>query len=406
MSNKAAFTIVSRNYLGQVLALKSSFESLHNDVDFYVVLVDRKPLTPDPALDNKVNILWAEELGINNYWRECFKFDVIEWSTNVKPFVAKYLLARYEKVLYLDPDLYFYRNVDWLYRELDSCAAIVTPHATAPIYDDHSQGDLEWMRVGTFNLGFVGLARTEETSRLLDWWGERCLSDGFIETQRGVFVDQKWFSLAIGFFPGIRVLYHRGLNVASWNLHERVFRDVDPPELVDGTPVYFFHFSGFDPKRPELIHTRQKRWSTSNRHDLTRLVLGYAETLLEHGFLDFRAIQYSNDHFTDGLPISPLMRRVYALYFQEFSDKDPFAAGSDAYRYAKSYGLVRRIRAPIGRATASDLPKYKLQIRILDFAFSIVRRIVGPYRYFDLMKYLAHMSSVRSQRGVFRRPGQ
>lgn len=398
----AAFTIVSRNYLGQALTLRTSFLRLHDNVDFYIVLVDRKDRAPEPDV-KPAQLLWAEDLPIPNYWRQCFKFDVIEWSTAVKPFCAMLLLQKYNKVLYLDPDFLFYRNADWLFVELDDCQAIITPHATTPIYDDYTQGDLEWMRVGTFNLGFIGLARGPETTRFLQWWGTRCLSDGYLETQRGLAYDQKWLTLAIGFFPGIRILYHRGINAASWNLHERYFqvgRD-GLPELTDGTPLFFFHFSGFDPNRPDLIHARQKRWSTSNRPDTEPLMANYAEALLKHGFQDYSHFKYNNDLFSDGTPIPPLLRRVYALNYTGFMDDDPFMVGSDIFKYAIARRLAPAFAKPPKRATADDLAHHGMQIRLIDLTLRFVARIIGPYRYFNLMKYLAHISSIRHQHGVF-----
>jgi hypothetical protein len=401
---KAAFTICSANYLGQALTLKSSFARLHQDVDFFIVVVDRKSQRTLPDLGD-AKIVWAEDLGIELYWRHAFKFDVIEWSTNVKPFAAKYFLNTYEKVLYLDPDLYFYRNVDWLFEELETCDAIVTPHATTPICDEHTQGDLEWMRVGTFNLGFIGLSRGPDASKLLDWWGSRCISDGYIETQRGLFVDQKWLTLAVGFFPGIRILFHHGLNVSSWNLHERQFiLGADPPELSHGISVYFFHFSGFDPLRPGLIHTRQKRWAAKNRPDIEPLLSDYSARLLGNDFDKYKTLSYTNDRFSNGELIAPLLRRIYALHFEAFSDDDPFSSTSDVYRYALRNHLLQRESKQSKRTTADDLAAHGFEVRLINILLRIVARIVGPRRYFNLMKYAAYISSIRSQYGVFKPP--
>lgn len=403
MNSKAVFTILSRNYLGQALALKDSFLRFHDDVDFYIVLMDRRSAEADESL-GELDVVWAEDLPIENYWRHAFKFDVIEWSTNVKPFAAKWLLEQYEKVLYLDPDLYFYRNIDWIFSALSDHSAVVTPHATTPIYDEHPQGDLEWMRVGTFNLGFIGLRKCSETDRLLAWWGERCLTDGYLETASGVFVDQKWITLAMGFFPGIKILYHKGINIATWNFHERKLGTGLPvPVLDDGTEIYFFHFSGFDFDEPSQFSKRQSRWPAGSLPELEPLAEDYKRELVKHNFKSRINQSYSNDFFSDSVYVTPLVRRVYALLFSGFNDDDPFKAGSDIYSYGIKHGLVGKGVVPEKRLVAKDIAKYGFQVKMIDFALRVALKLVGPGRYFSLMRYLAYISSIRQQDGVFKR---
>jgi len=402
MNSNAVFTILSRNYLGQALALKESFLRFNPGVDFYVVLMDRRTSEVVEALGG-LDVVWAEDLPIEDYWRHAFKFDVIEWSTNVKPFAAKWLLERHEKVLYLDPDLYFYRNIDWIFDELSSHSVVVTPHATTPVYDEHPQGDLEWMRVGTFNLGFIGLRRCDETNRLLAWWGERCLTDGYLETSSGVFVDQKWITLAIGFFPGIKILFHKGINMATWNFHERKLSvGLPDPMLDDGTEIYFFHFSGFDFDEPAQFSKRQSRWPAGLLPELEPLANDYKRSLIRFDFKRRTSQSYSNDFFSDGVYVTPLVRRVYAVLYPGFHDADPFKSGSDIYKYGISQGLIGKSIDPERRLFAKDLAKYGAQVKLIDAMLRFALRILGPGRYFSLMRYLAYISSIRQQDGVFK----
>jgi hypothetical protein len=401
--SKAAYTILSRNYLGQALALKDSFLKYNNDVDFFIILVDRKTTEVNKEIE-ELPIIWAEDLAIDNYWRHAFKFDVIEWSTNVKPFAAKHLLSQYEKVLYLDPDLFFYKNINWIFEELSNCSVVVTPHATQPIYDKHPQGDLEWMRVGTFNLGFIGMRKSLETDNLLDWWGQRCLTDGFLETTNGVFVDQKWLTLAIGFFPGIKILFNKGINVATWNLHERKLISVSPePTLEDYTPLYFFHFSGFNYDNPGEFNKRQSRWQLGSRPDFEPLAQSYKLALKEHNFKERINLNYSNDFFDDGTYVSPLIRKVYALLFDNFKSENPFSKNSDIYQYGKKNNLIGSKYSVDKRLFAKDVASYSTQINIINFFLRLALRVLGPNRYFNLMRYLGYISSIRNQSGVFKK---
>jgi len=49
------------------------------------------------------------------------------------------------------------------------------------------------------------------------------------------------------------------------------------------------------------------------------------------------------------------------------------------------------------RVTAGDMSRYGLQIRVLSYGFKLALWILGPNRYFVLMRYLAYASSIRNQ---------
>lgn len=403
MNKKAVFTICSKNYLGQAMALRKSFLEFHSDVDFFLVLMDKKEHAYVPESFEKSEVLWAEDLPIKDYWKNALKFDIIEWSTNVKPFAAQMLLEKYEKVLYLDPDLYFYRNIEWIFQELDHHSMVVTPHATQAPNDDLPQGDLEWMRVGTFNLGFIGLKSNAETRSFLSWWGSRSLSDGYADTSRGIFVDQKWVTLAVGFYPGIKILFNKGINVATWNFHERSLASNSQGEMVfeDGSPLYFFHFSGFDYQDPDRFSKRQTRWVKGSRPDLEKFAFEYKKELENNRFMERISTPYTNDFFENGVYITPLARRVYANLIDRFPESNPFSEASSAYQFLSKNGLVNRKIGAAKRLNATDVSKYSGYIRIIDKALWMAFKILGPIRYYNLMRYAAHITSLKEQRNVF-----
>jgi hypothetical protein len=68
--------------------------------------------------------------------------------------------------------------------------------------------------------------------------GLRTTTYSFGLPELGLSTDQKWGNLVPVLFPGTHILSHRGMNVASWNFHER---DVQVSEvgsyLVDGDPL-------------------------------------------------------------------------------------------------------------------------------------------------------------------------
>jgi len=400
--DKIAVTVCALNYLGKALVLRNSYLRTHPDSDFMVLLMDRK--SPEKVTGiPEVMIKWVEDLGIPGFQHYAFKFDVIELSTNVKPTILRQLLGDYGVVLYIDPDIEVFEYLTPVFEALEKHSIVVTPHATSPVLDGNNPSDIDFSRFGSFNLGFIGLSKCEESLSFLDWWSERCLSLGFYEPQLGLAVDQKWIDLAPCYFPGLFILRHLGLNVAFWNLHERRLSLREGKWLVnESVPLHFYHFSSFSPKDPTAIAHKQSRWASGSRPDCDPLMNHYAELLSGQDNAHYSGYRYSFDVFHNGAYISPTLRRVYAALEARFpADDDPFSADSAFYRFATKHHLVSNKMKPAPRETFKDMHRYTWPIRAINFGLSTCLRILGPNRYFTLMKYLSHISSIRNQADLF-----
>jgi hypothetical protein len=398
----AAVTICARNYLSRALVLRSSYLAHHPGHEFFILITERKDEAVAAAHPG-VSLLWGEELGIPAYLNAAMKFDVIELSTNVKAVALRRLLERFDAVLYIDPDIFVYRPLEPVFRALETHAIAVTPHTLTPVLDGMNPADDDFSRFGAFNLGFLAVARSESAAAFLDWWADRCLRLGFYEPQIGLAVDQKWVDLAPAYFQGVCVLRDRGLNVAFWNLHERVLGQVEGQWFVNGTePLYFMHFSSFSTDDPHAIAHKQTRFAPGTRPDLHALLDGYAELLRrEEGALGRHQPSYAFDHFSDGAYITPTLRRVFASLESEFPvDEDPFQAGSTAHRWAMDCRLALKDFTPGKRIIFKDRSRYSRAEKVLTVLLRLALRILGPNRYFLLMKYLAQVSSIRNQRGL------
>lgn len=403
MKNQAAVTICSTNYIAKALVLVDSYKMHHPEDDFYLVLVDRKINDLDinsPGL----NIIWVEDLQIDKLPQHAFAFDVIEFNTNVKPTALKFLLTKHDAVLYLDPDMKVYSSLTSVFQELQTASLVVTPHSNTPILDGNKPDDLDFLKFGAFNLGFIGVSRCDEGLEFLDWWSERCLQHGFYEPQLGLAVDQKWVNLAPIFFPNMRVLHDEGLNVAFWNLHERHISKKNDAWLVnDKTRLGFVHFSSFNPNTPDSIAQKQTRFAPGSRPDFSLLAHEYANELLVNASDAYSQRKYGFDYFEDGTYITPALRRFYgALRLTVFKDvMNPFAADGPVKHFAKKNGLLVKNNMRSKRHIFRDMGAYSLPIKILLKLMRVILFILGPERYFNLMRYLAHVSSLRNQIDMF-----
>lgn len=402
MSRNSALTICSINYIGKALVLFDTYHKYHSDHDFYLVLVDRKCNLSIDRPDLK--IIWAEDLPVDNFLQHAFEYDVIEFNTNVKPAALKFLLESHDAVLYLDPDIKIYSPLSVVFEALSDASVVVTPHSNTPVLDGCKPDDLELLKFGAFNLGFVGVSRCDEGNAFLDWWSDRCLAHGFYEPQLGLAVDQKWVGLAPCFFPNLRILHDEGLNVAFWNLHERILAKHGNEWFVNGdATLKFVHFSSFSAKSPESIANKQSRFPVGSRPDFIELADEYAKELLANASEEFDKRSYGFDYFDDGTYITPALRRFYASLKSTvfFSENNPFEARGKVFEFAKKTGLLVKGNVKSKRHIFRDLSAYGTQIKIILMGLRVALYVLGPERYFNLMRYLAHISSLRNQAKIF-----
>lgn len=249
----AACTIVAHNYVPRASVLAESLEKFHPEIEMHTVIIDHPRIAREVTVGNsKVISINEVDLKENSFSRQASIYDITEFATSIKPFVLEQLLSEYEVVLYLDPDIQVFSRLDSLVENTFIHGWTVTPHVTAP-YENRSAGpsEKEIMGAGIYNLGYIGVSR--QSIPMLHWWQNRLNRHAIVDQANQLFTDQRWIDLAVSIFrPHVEV--GTQFNVAYWNLDHREFgRNLHGEYTVDGTPLAFFHFSGFNPKTPYLM---------------------------------------------------------------------------------------------------------------------------------------------------------
>jgi hypothetical protein len=277
-----------------------------------VVLVDRIDGYFDPA-NEPFEVLCSEDFNVPNPKWFHFKYTILELSTAVKPYALEFLQHRYnlDSVIYLDPDIKVYAPFDGLLAVLKQRNMILTPHLTAVLEDQARPTDLDILRSGTYNLGFIALRFTPEVTDFLKWWQTKLYDQCVADIARGLFVDQRWMDLAPGLFSGVFINRQPGYNVAYWNLPHREVRRTPAGFTVNGEPLYFFHFSGFDPANPEPFSRHQNRYRLSDLKDAEELVLEYGRDLFASGYETCRSWPYAYGRFENGFPVPDVARPLH-----------------------------------------------------------------------------------------------
>ena len=254
------FTSCNLAYLPQAMILLDSVRRRHGDCNFSIVLVEEKrrfPKSIQNCLDRFDQVIYPEDLWGDERFTRLFPYEVVEACTAVKGAALSKLLEDGLPVIYLDPDIVIFNRLDSVLSCFTQSSILLTPHQLLPL-DPDQWGEVHDERVslltGVYNFGFLAVVPSEEGINFSKWWEYRTTNHAFDDRESGLFTDQKWGNLVPILFPGTRILRHKGMNVASWNLHERKIQvSADGEYLIENDPLIFFHFTkGFGGLQPVL----------------------------------------------------------------------------------------------------------------------------------------------------------
>ena len=340
------FTIVSRNYAAQAATLMQSLAAAEPQARRVVIATDG----PIPALEGLAEVVAAETLDAP-FAAMTVYYDALELNTAVKPYAFRKLLAEAASVTYLDPDIVVFRTLDAVRAALDTAELALTPHITRPLLGEAMPNDQAILKSGVWNLGFAAMRATPATRALVDWWAERCRFDCRVDFEGGLFTDQRWMDLAPGLVERFAPLRSPSLNLAYWNLEGRTLAKARGGWTVDGEPLGFFHFSGFDPARPELLSKHQDRIAVAPGSPLAALLADYAARLLANGHAEARATEYAHSRFPSGRSVTREMRERALAAARAGED---FSQGLTVQLEARLAGPEGVRRAPGAKAEAPE----------------------------------------------------
>ena len=391
-----AFTICAKNYLAQALTLRESFLKHNPSLNFFIFLADKID-----GVEDVDGIVALDKSWIPDWVNMAFKYDVIEFNTSIKPFCfGKLFKEGYEKVIYLDPDIYVTRPLDYIYECLNNKSVVLTPHYCD--IEEHFDGAVSeetFNKVGIYNLGFCALKNDKVGQEIAKWWQNRLQYKCYSQSSEGLFVDQKWMDYIPGFFPDATcVSSHHGMNVAIWNLHEReLFIDEKQGYMIrrkktgDEFPLLFFHFSGFDPFETTIINRRHPQFNVATYPSFKPIIEEYRERVYANGYDRFSKMTYGFNHYSDGGVITPLQRRMFRVYLNGHKvEFNPFEINTPFYKILKkSRLLLKASTKQNGFASYTKEEKNKgkkLEDKVVKPMLRLALRVLGAERYAMLIR--------------------
>lgn len=306
------FTSVTANYLPKARVLASSVKKFHPEACFFLMISDRLPRDFDLNEEPFDSVIQISDLGISNIESWIFKHSLVELCTAVKGFAFKYLFNKMNarKVIYLDPDIVVFSDLNSVSKRLDQYSILLTPHQTVPEKNEQTIIDNEIcsLKHGVFNLGFLAVNSSDEGRLFVDWWSDRLEKFCYDDIPGGLFTDQRWIDLAPCFFEKLFVMREPVYNVCTWNLSNRVVTgSFENGIYVNGHPLCFYHFSGFDSGAQEIMLNKYGKQSPF-LYDLRKWYLRECDLA---GQQSLGKVSCFYDFFDNGQPITRQHRLLY-----------------------------------------------------------------------------------------------
>jgi len=155
----------------------------------------------------------------------------------------------------VDNDIVFFHDPTFLFEELKDASILLNPHWRIIEPDIDADWFLVNFRDGVYNGGFVGAS--QQGREALQWWARCCAFACEKDYKRGLFDDQKYLDLMPASFTKVKILQHRGCNVAYWNQFENERTMHNGQVMInDMWPVVFVHYTDdlFKSISQQIIH--------------------------------------------------------------------------------------------------------------------------------------------------------
>lgn len=340
------FTSICANYLHKARTLAKSVKENIPDATFIVCLTEREMLSQFeyPYFDQ---IVLAKDAWEGNFNRFIFKHAIVEASTAVKGQFFRYLYKTFpgeDKFVYLDPDVYVYSDFTELKTLLDTRPIALCPHLLDPGNIDM---ELSSTAHGVYNLGFLGVNRSQEAQNFINWWAERLYLFCYDDIINGIFTDQKWVDLAPCFFD-VEIFKHRGYDFAPWSLLECGMTEENGNFYVKGDPIRFIHFSGYGDTAQKCM----RDWLPEGDHPFKRLYAQYSDIHDANNSDAISKTPWSYGSYKSNEKIEDEIRVAYRKdYDVMFSLEDPFEMSNSFFREKLNTGkFIKKSKGMFSKA--------------------------------------------------------
>lgn len=322
------YTSITTCYLPKARVLVETLKRYNPDAVMHLVMADDLPEEFDLEKELFDYVWYAEDfIKTNNNKQWFYEHTVVELCTAIKPAAAIHILKNTDanEIVFLDPDIAVYGNLDELQEKLQTHSLLLTPHQVDPAITDIGvrNDEICSLKHGVFNFSFFAVKRNEEGLRFLNWWNSRLMDYCYDDIPNGLFTDQKWGNLIPCFFDFCYILRGVEYNVATWNLATRKLTgNRNTGWFVNDRPLKFFHFTGLDSGAHRIMLSQfakqgEPAWEISQQ---------YENWLYENGQEELGKVPYKFSFYRNG---EKILKQERGLFRQNEELKkifnDPFS---------------------------------------------------------------------------------
>lgn len=216
----------------------------------------------------KINILCLDNLSYNFFLKyknknlKVFTLEDLEFEVNIhtirssrnnlefiftlKPIFIYFIFKKVgsnSKLIYLDADIYFFKSVNYLKKNLRLSSIFITEH-------NFSKENKDKEIFGKYNAGFIAFKKDLNSLKALKWWRKKCIYRCQLKVTKHCFADQKYLNIFPKKFKKVLVLDKNIFNIAPWNFNNLKNNYLN---LLD-SKIVFFHFQGLRFITNKIIH--------------------------------------------------------------------------------------------------------------------------------------------------------
>ena len=174
-----------------------------------------------------------------------------EYFFTCSALVCKFILKKNPNIdilNYIDSDLCFYSSPEPLFNELGKASIGIIPHR----FHWTSKSKIKY---GKFNVGWISFRNDIEGNKCVSEWAKNCLEWCFQRLDQGRYADQKYLNYWPAKYSNLKILNHKGANLAIWNVKNYLIKLNKDKIFIDDKPLIFYHFAGLKQLNSTMFQT-------------------------------------------------------------------------------------------------------------------------------------------------------
>jgi hypothetical protein len=271
------------NYLPRALALYESLQAHAPECPLLAMCMDEEALDKLASMNlpGLVPLSLRDLESFDPELTACRKNrSKVEYYWTCGAAMVRWLIATRQELdllWYLDADTFFYSHPAPMFQEMQGNSVGIVEHRFAPRHAARK-------KFGTYNVGVNAFRRNADGLKAAEWWRTRCIEWCYDKVEVSRYADQKYLDDWPQRFSAVRVLQHKGVNVAPWNLVNYRLSLRNEQIFVDEQPLIIFHFHGLRELRPWLFDPNMARSGARLSRIFRRGVCGpYIAALKRYG---------------------------------------------------------------------------------------------------------------------------